>query len=73
MSQEFRRAAYDRRLRWARGAGVDPRYGFRGLHREVGTNRALEVLDAALCARVEALAPGQGDPFVVDIPTLMAA
>ena len=36
LSREFRAAAYDRRLRWARGAGLHPRTGFRGLHEEVG-------------------------------------
>lgn len=63
LGREFRKAAYDRRLRWARGAGLDPRRDFRGIHGEVGANPELPTLDAALSARVEALAPAQGDPF----------
>ena len=62
LGREFRKAAYDRRLRWARGAGLDPRRDFRGVHDEVGANPELPTLDAALSARVEALAPAQGDP-----------
>jgi hypothetical protein len=63
VSREFRRAAYDRRLRWARGAGLDPRTDFRGLSGELGANPALPVLHAALEERVAELLPVHGDPF----------
>ena len=73
LGREFRAAAYDRRLRWARGAGLHPRTGFRGLHAEVGANPALPALDAALSARIERLVAVEGDPFAEDLPALMAA
>jgi hypothetical protein len=73
LSRQFRAAAYDRRLRWARGAGLHPRTGFRGLHEEVGANPPLPMLDAALTARVAELVAPDGDPFEEDLPALMAA
>lgn len=74
LSRDFRRAAYDRRLRWARRAGLDPGRGFKGLHAEVGANPELCELDAALTGRVGALAPPvEGDPFAEDIASLMVA
>jgi hypothetical protein len=63
LARQFRRAAYARRLQWARGAGLHPRTDFRGLREEVGPNPALPVLDDALSARVESLVDVQGDPF----------
>jgi hypothetical protein len=73
LGREFRLAAYDRRLRWARGMGVHPRTGFRGLAAELGPNPPLEALDAALAARVDELVTVDGDPFAADLAELMAA
>lgn len=39
LGRDFRRAAYDRRLRWARGAGLDARSDFQGLSYQLGTRR----------------------------------
>jgi hypothetical protein len=64
MSRRFRQAAYDRRLRWARAAGLDPRIDFKGLTAEVGANPPLDVLDGALMARVAALTPADDDPLL---------
>lgn len=61
LARDFRRAACVRRLAWARGAGVCPRTGFRGLSHELGPNPDLTALDAALEARVAALPPLDGD------------
>lgn len=74
LSRQFRCAAYQRRLSWARGAGLDPCAGFRGLSDEVGANPPLPRLDDALTARLEALLPAEpDDAFVEDLPALMAA
>lgn len=76
LGREFRKAAYDRQLRWARGAGLSPRTGFRGLRREVGSNPALGELRVALEGRVAALPMVAGDPFAEEpepVPSLRAA
>ena len=58
------------------GRRPGPRGDFRGIHGEVGANPELPTLDAALTARVDALAPAHGDPFAVEpepVPSLLAA
>ena len=72
LSRAFRMAAYKRRLMLARGAGLHPRTGFKGLARDVGPNPELPALDAALCARVAELVAVEGDPFE-GVEELMAA
>jgi hypothetical protein len=64
LSRAFRIAAYMRRLAWARGAGLDARRDFRGLSDECGSNPPLDVLDAALRARVAALPALDDDPLL---------
>ena len=63
-AREFRKAAYTRRLAWARGAGLDPSTGFRGLSDELGPNPELRALDAAIQARVEVLPSLADDPLL---------
>jgi hypothetical protein len=55
LGRAWRRAAYDRQLRWARGKGLDPVSGFRGIAGEVGPNPDVDVLRGALQARLAAL------------------
>jgi len=52
VGRAWRQAAYDRQLRWARGEGLDPLYGFKGLAQDVGPNPAVKLLRDALEARV---------------------
>ena len=53
--------AYDRELRWARGEGLDPLRGFRGVAGEAGPNPDVDLLHVALEARLAAL------PFADDL------
>jgi hypothetical protein len=52
LGREWRRAAYDRQLRWARGEGLDPLHGFKGLAQDAGPNPAVKLLRDALEERV---------------------
>jgi hypothetical protein len=52
LGREWRRAAYDRQLRWARGEGLDRLHGFKGLAQDVGPNPAVKLLRDALEDRV---------------------
>ena len=47
-AREWRKAAYDRELRWARGEGLDPLRGFRGVAGEAGPNPDVDLLHVAL-------------------------
>jgi hypothetical protein len=65
LPRAFRLALYEHSLRAARGEGLCPRRGFRGLHAEVGANPPIGELETALKTRVDELPrePEQGDPF----------
>jgi hypothetical protein len=43
LGRAWRKAAYDRQLRWARGEGLDPTLGFKGVAGEVGPNPPIEL------------------------------
>ena len=62
LGREYRRAAYQRRLSWARGEGLSAHEGFCGLSAELGPNPALAALTGALEIRVEALALDVDEP-----------
>jgi hypothetical protein len=52
LGRAWRKAAYDRELRRARGEGLDPTSGFLGLSDELGPNPEVELLRDALEERV---------------------
>jgi hypothetical protein len=60
LGRAWRKAAYDRQLRWARGEGLEPASGFLGLSDELGANPDVPVLHEALERRLAAL-PFEGD------------